>query len=208
MNVLATLDRPADGGANIGRLRGFVTAFADLLAATRDEGAILESGRALLARLIARDDWLPDEFTRPHPARYQQYLLHCDSRERFSVVSFVWGPGQSTPIHDHTIWGLVGVLRGAEKVERFRQSSTGQLVAHGEQLLREQQVDAVSPRIGDIHRVSNGLQNRPSISIHVYGANIGAVERATYAADGTPKTFISGYANSVIPNLWDRSRNV
>ncbi|KKW91939.1 MULTISPECIES: cysteine dioxygenase family protein [Sphingobium] len=207
MNAVATISRPADGAADIARLRGFVTAFADLVAATRDEGAILESGRALLSRLIARDDWLPEQFTRPHPERYQQYLLHCDSRERFSVVSFVWGPGQSTPVHDHTVWGLVGILRGVEKVERFRRSPDGRLIAHGEQYLREGEVDAVSPRIGDIHRVTNGLVDRPSISIHVYGANIGAVERATYAADGTAKSFISGYANGVIPNLWDRSRN-
>ena len=167
----------------------------------------MESGRALLTRLIAQDDWLPDELARPHPDRYQQYLLHCDSRERFSVVSFVWGPGQSTPIHDHSVWGLVGVLRGVEKVERFRRLPAGGLLADGEDVLHEGAVDAVSPRIGDIHRVTNGLTDRPSISIHVYGANIGAVERATYAADGSSKSFISGYANSVIPNLWDRSRN-
>ncbi|HKY81679.1 MAG TPA: cysteine dioxygenase [Sphingobium sp.] len=203
MNAVTAIDRPV----NIARLRGFVTAFAELLAATRDEQAILESGGALLSRLIAEDDWLPEEFTRAHPDRYQQYLLHCDSRERFSVVSFVWGPGQSTPIHDHGAWGLVGVLRGTEKVERFRRLPAGGLVADGVDYLHQGAVDAVSPRIGDIHRVTNGLADRPSVSIHVYGANIGAVERATYAADGTPKTFISGYASSVIPNLWDRSRN-
>lgn len=203
MTLAATLRRPAS--VDIAPLRGFVTALADLLAAARDEQAILDSGRALLARLIARDDWLPEAFSRPDPARYQQYLLHCDSRERFSVVSFVWGPGQSTPVHDHTVWGLVGVLRGVEKVERFRRLPGGALVAEGEDYLREGEVDAVSPRIGDIHRVTNGLADAPSVSIHVYGANIGAVERATYGLDGTPKRFISGYANSVIPNLWDRS---
>ncbi|MBA4089701.1 cysteine dioxygenase [Sphingomonas sp. VDB2] len=208
MSALAAIERPVDTAADTSRLRGFVTAFADLLAATRDEQAILDSGRALLSRLIATDDWLPEAFARPHPDRYQQYLLHCDSRERFSVVSFVWGPGQSTPIHDHSVWGLVGVLRGIEKVERFRRLPSGVLVDQGEELLHEGEVDAVSPRIGDIHRVTNGLPDRPSVSIHVYGANIGAVERATYALDGTPKTFISGYANGVIPNLWDRSKNL
>ncbi|MEC3949591.1 cysteine dioxygenase family protein [Sphingobium sp. HWE2-09] len=206
MSALATLDRPVTTEPDISRLRGFVTAFADLLSATRDEQAILESGRALVSRLIATDDWLPEAFAQLNPDRYQQYLLHCDSRERFSVVSFVWGPGQSTPIHDHSVWGLVGVLRGAEKVERFRRLPSGALVDEGEEWLHEGEVDAVSPRIGDIHRVTNGLADRPSVSIHVYGANIGAVERATYALDGTPKTFISGYANGVIPNLWDRSK--
>ncbi|MGW8203483.1 cysteine dioxygenase [Sphingomonas bisphenolicum] len=208
MSALAAIERPVDTAADTSRLRGFVTAFADLLAATRDEQAILDSGRALLSRLIATDDWLPEAFAQPHPDRYQQYLLHCDSRERFSVVSFVWGPGQSTPIHDHSVWGLVGVLRGIEKVERFRRLPSGVLVDQGEELLHEGEVDAVSPRIGDIHRVTNGLPDRPSVSIHVYGANIGAVERATYALDGTPKTFISGYANGVIPNLWDRSKTL
>jgi predicted metal-dependent enzyme (double-stranded beta helix superfamily) len=203
MNAVTAIDRPVQ----LDRLRGFVTAFADLLAATRDEGAILQSGAALLTRLIAKDDWLPEAFARPNPDRYQQYLLHCDSRERFSVVSFVWGPGQSTPIHDHSVWGLVGVLRGVEKVERFRRLPTGGLINEGEDYLREGEVDAVSPRIGDIHRVTNGRADAPSISIHIYGANIGAVERATYALDGTPKSFISGYANSVIPNLWDRSKS-
>jgi len=199
---LATLKRPVA----IDRLRGFVAAFADLLAATRDERAILESGGALLARLVATDDWLPEDYAKPSPDRYQQYLLHCDSRERFSVVSFVWGPGQSTPIHDHSVWGLIGMLRGTERVERFTRQTDGSLAISGEEHLHEGEVDFVSPRIGDIHRVSNGRADAPSISIHVYGANIGAVERSTFAPDGTPKTFISGYANRVIPNLWDRSR--
>ncbi len=141
MSALQALDRPVDTG----RLRGFVTAFSDLLAATRDEQAILESGSALLERLIARDDWLPEAYARPHPERYQQYLLHCDSRERFSVVSFVWGPGQSTPIHDHTVWGLVGVLRGAEQVESFGRDAQGRLVSQGTSLLRTGEIDAVSP---------------------------------------------------------------
>jgi predicted metal-dependent enzyme (double-stranded beta helix superfamily) len=206
MNAVTAIDRPVDADVDIGRLRGFITAFADLLAATRDEQAILESGGALLGRLIAKDDWLPEAFARPDPDRYQQYLLHCDSRERFSIVSFVWGPGQSTPIHDHSVWGLVGVLRGVEKVEHFRRTPGGALVADGEGFLREGEVEALSPRIGDIHRVTNGRNDAPSVSIHVYGANIGAVERATYGADGAAKRFISGYANSVIPNLWDRSK--
>lgn len=190
---------------NLGPLRDFVTGLAALLASSREERAILEGGSTLLARLIGRDDWLPDDFARPHPARYQQYLLHCDSRERFSVVSFVWGPGQSTPVHDHRVWGLVGVLRGAERVESFVRDGRGLTLKGPPALLEVGQVDAVSPRIGDIHRVANAFDDRVSISIHVYGANIGAVERSTYDEAGTPKRFVSGYANTTLPNLWDRS---
>ena len=69
----------------MGRLRAFVGDPAGLLAEAPDEAAILEKGAALLGRLIAEDDWLPEAFAQPHPTRYQQHLLHCDSRQRFSV---------------------------------------------------------------------------------------------------------------------------
>ena len=63
-----------------------------------------------------------------------------------------------------------------------------------------------SRQLGDIHLVRNALPGQVSISIHVYGANIGAVQRWVYAPDGTRKPFISGYSNTMLPNLWDRSK--
>ena len=155
--------------------------------------------------MITHDDWLPDEFARPDPEHYRQYLLYCDPLERFSVVSFVWGPGQQTPLHDHTVWGMVGVMRGAESCEEFTLGADG-LTGGPRHRVEPGGVDLVSPRVGDIHRVSNALADRPSLSIHVYGANIGAVSRHAYdASTGEPKTFVSGYSSAVVPNLWDRS---
>ncbi|HSD38582.1 MAG TPA: cysteine dioxygenase [Rhodocyclaceae bacterium] len=189
----------------IERLRDFVVSFAELLDVHSSEADVLKHGGALLSKLVAIDDWLPEDFAQPDPERYRQYLLHTDSRERFSVVSFVWGPGQSTPIHNHTVWGLIGVLRGAEDGQRFR-FDQGRLVEDGgPERLERGAIEAVSPTVGDIHRVSNAFADRTSISIHVYGANIGGVSRSVFAPDGTPKKFISGYSNSRLPNLWDRS---
>ncbi|MFW2829409.1 cysteine dioxygenase [Sphingomonas sp. ID0503] len=199
----ALLDRPAAG---LSRLRGFVRGVGEAVAAVREERGILEDVRVLLGELVARDDWLPDAYAEASPEGYRQYLLHCDSRERFSVVSFVWGPGQSTPIHDHRIWGLVGVLRGAERVESFRRDPAHGLAPDGSpQLLNAGEVDSFSPRLGDIHRVSNAYDDRVSISIHVYGANIGAVERSVFGEDGQRRPFVSGYANATLPNLWNPS---
>ena len=194
--------------ANIEHLRRFVQ---DMTRAVEkfghDEPTMLREGRKLLAGLIARDDWLPEEFAQSHPDTYRQYLLYCDPLERFSVVSFVWGPGHTTPVHDHTVWGLVGVMRGAEKCEEFERPDDRQPMRKtGEHLIEPGGIDAVSPTVGDIHTVSNALADRPSISIHVYGANIGAVRRHVYVPEtGEIKSFVSGYSNSVIPNLWDRS---
>ena len=72
--------------------------------------------------------------------------------------------------------------------------------------LKPGQVEAVSPSLGDIHQVRNAFADRTSISIHVYGANIGAVQRWVYAEDGSRKPFVSGYSNAWLPNLWDRSK--
>ncbi len=201
MNAPVSLAVPVH---DIAPLRRFVTGFAGILDSGAGQAAILERGGNLLARLVAQDDWLPEAFARPHPERYQQYLLHCDSAERFSVVSFVWGPGQATPVHDHRVWGLVGVLRGAETVRNYRRREDGTLLqagATGE--LRVGEVETIDPQAGDIHRVANAFADRVSISIHVYGANIGAVERATYRDSGEERPFISGYANAVLPNLWN-----
>jgi predicted metal-dependent enzyme (double-stranded beta helix superfamily) len=190
------------------RLADFVGALGGLVDQTCDEDLILAEGGRLLAALIARDDWLPDAYAQAHPARYQQYLLHCDSRERFSVVSFVWGPGQATPVHDHTVWGLVGVLRGAELSQRFERRAGAFAAVGPVHRLERGEVEAVSPTVGDVHQVTNAFDDRVSISIHVYGANIGAVQRSTYDAAGRPKRFVSGYANTTLPNLWDRSKPV
>ncbi|NKE48449.1 cysteine dioxygenase [Roseomonas frigidaquae] len=184
------------------RLRHFITAMTRLVGeAESDEARILAEGKPLLAELVATDDWLPEAFAQPHPVHYRQYLLHCDPLERFSVVSFVWGPGQRTPIHDHTVWGLIGVLRGAEEAEMFAPDRVPH--AEGHERLDTGMVAAVSPRIGDIHRVRNAFEDHVSISIHVYGANIGAVSRHVFdTTTGAPKGFVSGYANDTLPNPW------
>ncbi len=190
---------------NSTRLRDFIQSFTRLVEKVgQDEERIFADGKVLLTELITHYDWLPEEFTRPNPEKYQQYLLYCDPLERFSVVSFVWEPGQETPIHDHTVWGMVGVMRGAESCEEFYlDPESNQLRAGGKHQLNCGDIDLVSPRIGDIHKVSNAHTSHTSVSIHIYGTNIGAVQRHMYDPDtGKRKSFVSGYSNHVIPNIW------
>jgi predicted metal-dependent enzyme (double-stranded beta helix superfamily) len=190
------------------RLRDFVIAFGRLLDRGIEESDLLRDGASLLKSLLLLDDWLPQRYAQPASDSYRQYLLHADGAERFSVVSFVWGPGQTTPIHDHTTWGLIGMLRGAEVEQHYVRHRDGTLAEDGvPQRLVVGAVDAVSPRVGDLHRVSNAYDDRTSISIHVYGGNIGGVLRSVYQVDGTSKTFISGYSNDDLPNIWDRSKD-
>ena len=158
-------------------LRDFVVALTHEVARPADEPQRLAAVRGHLATLIARDDWLPDAL------------------------------GQQTPVHDHTVWGLIGMLRGEEVAQPFGPDAGGRLVPQGAATrLRLGDIEAVSPALGDVHQVSNAFADRTSISIHVYGANIGAVHRWVYAEDGSRKPFVSGYSNSTVPNLWDRSK--
>lgn len=194
----------------ISPLRDFIVAMTKLVEKENDETQLITESKKYLQSLISTDTWLPEFCTVPHPDYYQQYLLHTDPLERFSVVSFVWGPGQKTPIHDHTVWGLIGMLRGAEKGQRYAQDAEGKLVAIGkEALLKQGDIEVVSPTLGDIHIVQNAFDDQTSISIHVYGANIGAVTRHVYE-EGTNKVkkFVSGYSSAQVPNLWDRSASV
>ncbi len=181
--------------------RDFVTAFTDLLDREHDESGIVTAGSTLLAKLVQHDDWLPPQFALSKAERYQQYLLYRDAQLRFSVVSFVWGAGQSTPIHNHTTWGLVGMLRGSEISQAYALRDGLPVADRPPELLTPGDITAVSPRFGDIHKVSNALNDRDSISIHVYGADIGAVRRSAFSTDGKVTSFISGYANTVFPRL-------
>jgi predicted metal-dependent enzyme (double-stranded beta helix superfamily) len=190
----------------IAPLRDFVIAMTELVSRETREEVLLAQARPLLGALLKDDTWLPDDFARPHPEHYQQYLLHADPLERFSVVSFVWGPGQRTPVHDHTVWGLIGMLRGAETGTAWGRRADGHFGAIGEpHRLDVGGIDVVSPAVGDIHQVVNAYDDRASISIHVYGANIGAVARHVFDAAGSPRGFVSGYSSTAVPNLWDRS---
>ncbi|WP_018317162.1 hypothetical protein [Bradyrhizobium sp. WSM2793] len=184
-------------------LRTFVAEVARVVEAKLDESATLAKLAPKLKELVAADDWLPDAFTAADGKAYRQYLLYADPLDRFSIVSFVWGPGQGTPIHDHRVWGLVGVLRGEELSVSYARQPDGSLRPGTTERLARGTVAAVSPDIGDIHAISNGLPDKPSISIHVYGGNIGRIHRSVFdATTGAEHEFVSGYSNAFVPNLW------
>ena len=194
--------------SDISPLRDFVIAMTHLVSRTRDEPTLLREGRALMAPLLAQDDWLPEACAALRPDRYAQYLLHADPLERFSVVSFVWGPGHRTPVHDHTVWGLVGLLRGAERCDEFTIAGPNEPPCDTgrSHVMQPGDIEVVSPTVGDWHRVSSARSDGASISIHVYGANIGAVRRHRLNDAGQLIEFVSGYDSTTVPNLWDRSK--
>ena len=119
---------------SIARLRRFIADMTSLVGGAwqdRDEAAVVEVGRTLLADLVKHDDWLPDAMARCPPHGYAANLLWCDPFERFSIVSLVRAPGAETPVHDHQVWGMVGILRGSETSQRFSLDPASGALAKG-----------------------------------------------------------------------------
>ena len=181
------------------RLHQFLADMTRLVDTAPPEAQLLSQGQRLMQHLLQQDDWLQPDLAQAHPAHYQQYLIYADPQDRFSVVSFVWAPGQSTPIHDHTVWGLIGMLRGSESIQPYSRMSDGRWVPAGFQIdMLPGDIEAVSPNIGDVHKTWNAMPGQVSISIHVYGGPIGHIERHSYREDGTRSVFVSGYANVAV----------
>ena len=182
------------------QLQIFVDGVSKLLDQNQNEAEFHPQIGELLAELVREDNWLEDKYTVPHPEYYQQLLLYVDPEERFSIVSFVWGPGQETPIHNHTVWGVIGMLRGKECEQAFEIDEDNSLVLKGDEItLSPRDIGFVSPTIGDVHRVRNFFDDQTSISIHIYGGDIGKIKRNVFPADGSEKKdFISGYSTPAV----------
>jgi len=179
-----------------GVFQEFIDSMNSLMSSSSDEKEILSKGRLYLKKLISDDSWLPDDCAKSFADKYAQHLLYKDPMDKFSVVSFVWGPGQKTPVHDHTVWGIVGVLRGAELCDEYSANEDAIQPQDRSHILNKGQVEAVSPTIGDWHRVSNHLQDKQSVSIHVYGGDIGKIKRHMLNESGKVVDFVSGYSTT------------
>jgi predicted metal-dependent enzyme (double-stranded beta helix superfamily) len=150
-----------------------------------------------LRQLVSQRDWLKPAYRRAIPSKpYAQYLLFRPPDHIFSVVSFVWNPGQGSPIHDHCTWGVIGQYEGEEEEGRFRIGNRLEQIKVTR--ARPGDVSHVYPPERDIHQIMNRTAS-PTISIHIYGGDIGSQRRHVFdPATGRTQGFVSGYD---IPDL-------
>ena len=140
--------------------------------------------RAALAPWLARS--LPPTHTTPGSGCYARHLLHCDPQGRFCAVAIVLTPGQSTPVHNHTTWGVIGVVTGREREIRYRRGDDGALVELGTGFNLPGEMSIVIPP-RDIHRIEGAAEDGGlTISIHVYGGRNDKVTGEVFEAAGVP----------------------
>ena len=144
---------------------------------------------------------IPHSVFIPREDRFAMNLIHKPRDDGFSIVGAVWKPGQTTPIHDHLTWAMVGTYSGQEREALFRRLDDGsdpgvaRLEKVSERMNKKGHVTVLGS--SGIHRVDN-LGAEPALSIHVYGRDIGPAERHAYdPVTGQISKFVSGYCNVI-----------
>ncbi len=90
-----------------------------------DETHVLKGIQPLLEKLVLSPGSVPKEAFTPRKDRFAMNLIHMPSDELFSIIGGIWHPGQTTPIHDHLTWAIIGVYEGEEREALFRRTDDG-----------------------------------------------------------------------------------
>lgn len=119
---------------------------------------------------------LPQKYWRTREEGYARRLLHEDPQGRYTAVIMTWAPGQCTPLHDHGgLWCVEGVVDGVMQVTQY--DLTGQsdgafsFSECGKVRAGVGTAGALIPPV-DFHVLGNALEDRPSLTLHVYGGDL------------------------------------
>jgi predicted metal-dependent enzyme (double-stranded beta helix superfamily) len=191
-------------------VRALIDETRRLMAAIPDDAGRVSALAPAFARLLADDQWLPEQYAVPHHASGMgggigQYALYRAEDGSLCLFSLVVPAGSATPVHDHLAWGLVGIYRGRQHETVYRRLDDGQdqtradLEISKQQTLSAGQFYALLPPLDDIHYVRT-VSDAPSISIHLLANDTACVWRHRFEpAAGSVTPFRSGYANAPCP---------
>src|SRR5437588_8886680 len=76
--------------------------------------AIIERLRAPFAAFLQRDGWLPEPCRQPIPGKAASYALLRSKDPEYVLFSMVLPAGESTKVHNHLAWGLIGLWQGRQ----------------------------------------------------------------------------------------------
>ncbi|MGB3438325.1 MAG: hypothetical protein WBA97_06185 [Actinophytocola sp.] len=178
-------------------LRSFIDDVEFVVGTTDDEQEITKRVAERLSALLAGGYRLPPEVTRPSTEHHVNYPLHIAPDNSWSLAAVVWNVGQRTPVHGHETWGVVGIYSGAEREFRYAKPTDAEpgrpLTPVGEHVWQRGEVTVCCTTDDDVHSVA-AVGDVPTVGIHLYGADIGTIERRRYdPATGEVQWFASGW---------------
>ena len=165
----------------------FISAI-DTAVAAGDEHAVTAALRNCLCALIRDHDVeLPACVHEPIVDHYARRELYRSPEHGYSVVAMTWGPGQGTPLHDHSgLWCVEGVWDGALEIvqyellerdgERYRFRAAGGMHAGAGSA-----GSLIPPH--EYHTIRNTSADAVAVSLHIYKAPMACCSRFA-AEDG------------------------
>ena len=157
--------------------RAKFVAAVDAAVAAGDSHAVTAALRNALCALIRDEEVrLPDCVHEPIVDHYARRELYRSRRHGYSVVAMTWGPGQGTPLHDHSgLWCVEGVWHGELEIvqyelleqagERYRFRAAGGMHAGPGSA-----GSLIPPH--EYHTIRNASPDRIAISLHIYQAEM------------------------------------
>lgn len=155
-------------------LRGLVV---ELDAAVRDRSCaqLTEALRHTLCRLIREQRLrLPADVFEPNPDHYARREIYKSPDLGYTVIAMTWGPGQGTPVHDHSgLWCVEGVWDGELEIVQY------ELLEHDGNRYRFRAAGGMHAGPGsagslipphEYHTICNASADRVAISLHIYKA--------------------------------------
>jgi predicted metal-dependent enzyme (double-stranded beta helix superfamily) len=173
------------------------SAARDAAAATGNPIERMEALAPAIARAVRDPGWLAPPFRRVQGAG-TYYLLWRDRDSDISLIAMVLAARDSTPIHDHLTWGVVGVYQGVQRDTRYVLRG-GRLVESSSAVRRQGSVTTLLPPDDDIHFIRSESTCEPTISVFFMGSNMGCRTRHLYDKAGSREPILSGYANAQCP---------
>lgn len=128
--------------------------------------------RALVECIADPGIHLPPEVFEVVPGHYARREVYASPDKGYSMIAMTWGPGQATPIHDHSgMWCVEGVWSGCIEVvsyqmleqqgERFRFEDVGTVVAGCGSA-----GSLIPPH--EYHTIANNDPLETAVSVHIY----------------------------------------
>jgi predicted metal-dependent enzyme (double-stranded beta helix superfamily) len=131
----------------------------------------VEALTPLLERIVSRPDCLTDH---GHPRSPEKdFNIYVD--DTLTVRTVVWKPGETTPVHNHLGWAIIGVVEGNERNTNYRRVDDG----FRPWRVKLEQVGVADIRPGqssfilapdDIHTVT--IPEAKTVAIHLYGNDL------------------------------------
>lgn len=161
----------------------------DAAVALGDHAAVAQALRSSLCRMMRENAVaLPDCVLDPVEGHYARRELYVSPQHGYVVIAMTWGPGQGTPIHDHSgLWCVEGVWHGQLEItqydlseqrgDRYRFTDVGTLIAG-----TGSAGSLIPPH--EYHTIRNASDTGTAVSLHIYQRNMTCCGIFDTAGDG------------------------